>query len=82
MEIKSLKQMKRIPRLDQARILSQVDSLEIGIAGKINIIKLANHRYAYRMRVGSYRVLFNILETVEIISIEEVRKRDERTYSV
>ncbi|HCU30259.1 MAG TPA: cytotoxic translational repressor of toxin-antitoxin stability system, partial [Sphaerochaeta sp.] len=33
-------------------------------------------------RVGSYRVLFNILETVEIISIEEVRKRDERTYSV
>lgn len=82
MEIKSFKQMKRIPRLDQARILSQVDSLEIGIAGKINIIKMANHRYAYRMRVGSYRVLFNILETVEIISIEEVRKRDERTYSV
>ena len=81
-KLKAIKQIKRIPRSDQVRILSQVDSLEIGIAGKTNIIKMANHRYAYRMRVGSYRVLFNILETVEIISIEEVRKRDERTYSV
>ena len=52
------------------------------IEWKLKAIKMANHRYAYRMRVGSYRVLFNILETVEIISIEEVRKRDERTYSV
>jgi mRNA-degrading endonuclease RelE of RelBE toxin-antitoxin system len=81
-KLKAIKQIKRIPRYDQVRILSQVDSLENGIAGKTNIIKMANHRYAYRMRVGSYRVLFNILETVEIISIEEVRKRDERTYSV
>jgi mRNA interferase RelE/StbE len=30
--------------------------------------------------VGSYRVLFNFDGAVHIISIEEVRKRDERTY--
>jgi mRNA-degrading endonuclease RelE of RelBE toxin-antitoxin system len=30
--------------------------------------------------VGNYRVLFNLLDTVEVVNIEEVKKRDERTY--
>ncbi len=41
---------------------------------------LTNHQYGYRLRVGDYRVLFNALETIEVISIEEVKKHDERTY--
>ena len=45
-----------------------------------NVKTLINHDYAYRLRVGDYRVFFNVRETVEIISIEEVKKRDERTY--
>ena len=32
------------------------------------------------MRVGQYRILFNYEEIIKIISIEEVKKRDERTY--
>jgi hypothetical protein len=39
-----------------------------------------NHAFGYRLRVGNYRVLFNVLETVEVVNIEEVKKRDERTY--
>ena len=46
----------------------------------INVKKLKNHQYDYRMRVGRYRILFNHKETVKVISIEEVKKRDERTY--
>lgn len=42
--------------------------------------KLANHRYGYRLRVGDYRVLFDYDGVVKIVSIEEVRKRDEHTY--
>lgn len=45
-----------------------------------NIKALTNHDYEYRLRVGDYRVFFNIRQTVEVISIEEVKKRDERTY--
>ena len=65
-KLKAIKQIKRIPRYDQVRILSQVDSLENGIAGKTNIIKMANHRYAYRMRVGikvsQFFGLWNLLQ--------------------
>ncbi len=49
-----------------------------------DVRKLVNHRYDYRLRVGDYRVLFNATNdlTIEIndISVEEVRKRDDRTY--
>ena len=41
---------------------------------------LVNHRNEYRLRVGRYRVLFDVHTEITIISIEEVRKRDERTY--
>ena len=42
---------------------------------------LVGHQYGYRLRVGSYRVLFDFEAGVTcIVSIEEVRKRDERTY--
>jgi len=45
-----------------------------------NVKKLVNFKYEYRLRVGDYRVFFNVNETVEIVFIEEVKKRDNRTY--
>lgn len=45
-----------------------------------SVVALSNHAYGYRLRVGNYRVLFKVLETVEVVKIEEVKKRDERTY--
>jgi mRNA-degrading endonuclease RelE of RelBE toxin-antitoxin system len=44
------------------------------------IKKLKNHEYGYRLRVGDWRILFNAFEEIEIVSIEEVKKRDEHTY--
>jgi mRNA-degrading endonuclease RelE of RelBE toxin-antitoxin system len=42
---------------------------------------LVAHQYGYRLRVGNYRVLFDYVGNAAcIVSIEEVRKRDERTY--
>jgi mRNA-degrading endonuclease RelE of RelBE toxin-antitoxin system len=41
---------------------------------------LTNHQYGYRLRVGNYRVLFDVDTTVQIIAIEEVKKRDDNTY--
>lgn len=45
-----------------------------------NVKTLTNHEYQYRLRVGNYRVFFNANTHVEVIAIEEVKKRDERTY--
>ena len=45
-----------------------------------NVKALTNHEYGYRLRVGNYRVFFDFDGAVRIVSIEEVRKRDERTH--
>jgi mRNA-degrading endonuclease RelE of RelBE toxin-antitoxin system len=45
-----------------------------------NVKALTNHEHQYRLRVGNYRVFFNFDGAVRIVSIEEVKKRDERTY--
>lgn len=41
---------------------------------------LVNHQYTHRLKVGTHRVLFNAFEEINIITIEEVKKRNERTY--
>lgn len=42
---------------------------------------LTNHEYGYRLRVGNYRVFFNFDDGAAcIVSVEEVKKRDGRTY--
>jgi mRNA-degrading endonuclease RelE of RelBE toxin-antitoxin system len=45
-------------------------------------IKALFDREDYRLRVGSYRVIFTVHPNGEItvIRIEEVKKRDEHTY--
>ena len=44
------------------------------------IKRLVSHEHSYRLRVGGYRVFFEYDGEVKIISIEEVKKRNERTY--
>jgi mRNA-degrading endonuclease RelE of RelBE toxin-antitoxin system len=45
-----------------------------------NIKALKNHSYGYRLRVGKFRVLFDVRDSIRIIEIQEVKKRDEHTY--
>jgi len=45
-----------------------------------NVKTLKNHIYDFRLRVGRYRVFFDFDGQIKIIAIQEVKKRDERTY--
>jgi mRNA-degrading endonuclease RelE of RelBE toxin-antitoxin system len=45
-----------------------------------NVVSLSGHVYGYRLRVGRYRILFDWEGDVRIVEIQEVKKRDERTY--
>lgn len=45
-----------------------------------NFKALSGHIYAYRLRVGQYRALFDRDGVIHIVSVQEVKKRDERTY--
>jgi mRNA interferase RelE/StbE len=76
---KAVKQLRKIDRRQQPKILADVGDL----ANWPNCPKvkhLTNHTYGYRLRVGRYRVFFNVHDIIEVIHIEEVKKRDGRTY--
>jgi mRNA interferase RelE/StbE len=45
-----------------------------------NVKALTNHQYGYRLKVGYYRVLFDVENDIQIIDIQEVKKRDDNTY--
>ncbi|MEJ1402650.1 MAG: type II toxin-antitoxin system RelE/ParE family toxin [Candidatus Sedimenticola sp. (ex Thyasira tokunagai)] len=76
---KVTKQLKKLDRQVKVRIFNAVQSLT-HFPDVQNVKKLSNHQYGYRLRVGNYRVLFNDHETINVIGIEEAKKRDERTY--
>ncbi|MBN2641402.1 MAG: hypothetical protein JXR78_07105 [Victivallales bacterium] len=71
--------MLKFPVGDSAKITASVKDLE-SESNWGSVKSLKNHQYDYRLRIGRYRVLFNCLNDIEILSIEEVKKRDERTY--
>lgn len=74
-----MKQLRKIDRQDNAAIRSGVNALA-GMPDCQGVKALTNHRYGYRLRVGHYRVLFDYDGEVRIVEIQEVKKRDERTY--
>jgi mRNA-degrading endonuclease RelE of RelBE toxin-antitoxin system len=59
-------------------IAEKVGTLE-DVDAAANVKKLTGHQYEYRLRVGDYRAFFNHAALIEIVFIEEVKKRDERT---
>jgi len=77
---KALKQLRRIPAQQGAAIRRSVNDELVDLAQARNVKALTNHACGYRLRVGDYRVFFDYDGAVRIVTIEEVRKRDERTY--
>jgi len=68
-----------LDRLHQVAVRDGVNTLA-AMPESPNVKALTNHPYGYRLRVGSYRVLFDWDGGIRIVEIQEVRKRDERTY--
>ena len=79
--IKALRQMGKLPAAVNQEIRDKVKTLAQwpNVSG---VVKLVN-RPEYRLRVGQFRVIFNVYPDgeVTILQIEEVLKRNERTYS-
>jgi len=76
---KALKQLLRFPEVDRIHVLDAVSKLEAFPAAQ-NVKSLSQHQYGYRLRVGRYRVLFDVETAVRIIDIQEVKRRDGNTY--
>ena len=77
---KALKQLRKVDAQANKQIRTAVTVELADLTKARNVKPLKDHAYGYRLRVGSYRVLFDFDGTVRIVCIEEIRKRDERTY--
>jgi mRNA interferase RelE/StbE len=76
---KAAKQLRKLDKQMQGPIRDAVTKLET-MPNSQNVKALTNHSSAYRLRVGNYRVLFDWDGEIKIVEINEVSKRDERTY--
>jgi mRNA-degrading endonuclease RelE of RelBE toxin-antitoxin system len=76
---KATKQARKLDRPVRVAIVDAVEQLA-AMPDCQNVKALTNHEYGYRLRVGNYRVLFDWDGSIKIVEIQEVRKRDERTY--
>jgi mRNA interferase RelE/StbE len=76
---KATKQVRKLDKQHARQVVVAVGELT-NMPACQNVKALTNHEYQYRLRVGNYRVFFNFDGAVRIVSIEEVKKRDERTY--
>ena len=75
---KARKQIKRIP--NSIKLFDKIGAELINFRDSQKVTRLVKHNYDYRLKVGRYRVLFNYDGEVKIVEIQEVKKRDERTY--
>ncbi len=77
---KAAKQLRKLPPVAQIGIRDEVkDKLSV-FPQCTGVKQLSNHEYPFRLRVGNYRVFFTFDGGVKVVTIEEVKKRDERTY--
>ncbi|CAN8140816.1 mRNA interferase RelE/StbE [uncultured Thiomicrorhabdus sp.] len=78
---RSLKQLLKLKDHPTIKMIKDTVGAELYDYENSNKVKaLKNHKYQYRLRAGQYRVLFDVEDELKIIAIEEVKKRDERTY--
>lgn len=77
---KALKQMRKLPAESGKAIRESVSAELTDLSQARNVKKLTQHAFGYRLRVGNYRVFFEFDGAVRIVTIEEVKKRDEQTY--
>ena len=68
------KDLRRIPRDDVSRIVAEVAKL-IDEPLPHGSEKLAGSDHTYRIRVGDYRVVYEVLRDASVVVIQRVRHR-------
>lgn len=62
--------IKKQPRYQQERILNRINQLPNG-----DIKRLAGYKLTYRLRIGDYRVIYEILEETLVIKVIAIGNR-------
>ena len=70
---RALKDLRRIPKADAARALDRLEDMRDDLFGDVK--RLTNHTPEFRLRVGDYRVLFE-LEGRRVVVYRVVHRRE------
>jgi mRNA interferase RelE/StbE len=73
------KQVKKIPKPYQKTILASLENLKKNPFAE-DVIKLGGKTNTWRLRVGSYRVLFELFLKEKAIFVYEIKRRTTTTY--
>jgi len=71
---KAVKELGKLPRKDRLRIVNRIDDLA-ETPRPDGVVKLKGHNHRYRIRVGEYRVLYEIDDAVLRVLVIRVRHR-------
>ena len=71
---KAVKDLRKIERAQAIRIADSLERLQQDLQGDVK--KLTNHTPEYRLRVGDYRVLFEIDGTDRVIVYRIMHRRE------
>lgn len=66
-------------RETRVRIFLAVERLA-GFPVVAGLERLRDPRHGYRLRIGDYRALFDVDTNSQVVLVQEIRKRNERTY--
>jgi mRNA-degrading endonuclease RelE of RelBE toxin-antitoxin system len=77
---RALRQLRKIDAQAGQKIRMAVSTELVDLSKARHVKALVDHPQGYRLRVGDYRVFFDFDGEVRIVSIEDVRRRNERTY--
>jgi mRNA interferase RelE/StbE len=73
------KQLRRIDRKWQLKIVAAAESLGDNPRPH-GCKKLVNEGGLYRIKVGDYRIIYEVIDKILLVSVLRVAKRNERTY--
>jgi mRNA interferase RelE/StbE len=71
---RAMKDLRRIPKHDADRIMAALEGVQDNLAGDVK--RLTNFTPEYRLRVGDYRVLFEIDEHNRIVTYRIRHRRE------
>ncbi len=70
---KAIKDLAALPKHEAKRVAKTIKNLEQGLVGDIK--KLTNFSPEYRLRVGNYRILFELYDGIIIVYRIKHRKK-------
>ena len=73
------KQIRQLDKKEQKKVVAAAESLASN-PRPYGYKKLVDKEAFYRIRVGNYRIIYEIFDNILVVNILQIKKRDERTY--